>query len=954
MKVFRRHLLIVPFFCHDGTERLLKKVLETGAHPHEILYFTPSPRKLRAAQVLFAQIFNRRAFIPPEFLTLRQLALKLTREYDSSRPFPEELKPLLVRHLFLRNKKRVTIGYAHVVAEFITAVKRHLPPDEQIALPERLKKMDALVGHEKVLHRLLEAHKMMVDYNRELTRLHWADSEDIFTRAPRLLENIPSIKVLILDSFVAPNRLEKELLKALIEKAEITFALGYGTRGHDPRYDFACQFTDFILNQPNFSSEVLPAYHPMPKPTVLRFPTAEEEVINICHHLREQAEKSNLKNTFVVFPRLNEYAPLVNRIFRQYEIPFTIYPEAPLASSPPIVAVLKLLTALNTDYERVSTAAALSSPFFPDLLRRSEEEKTISARRMLNILSRRAGIIKGKKNWDNIAERIIRSEQLNPEDEEGLFLREVQHGVRRALGLVEKILKSAASLGTQAYRLKQFLETVRYCQNLNPEDPTGSEIVEDRKKLYDILDTIIEFEADFGGNQEPRTDFIRIITQLLSQSPKTPEKELQGVIALGMEETLGLTLDHLYFAGLTENALPAVYQPDPLIPEKIKKKLGIPDIDWHRDWQRFHFHRTLSASPNLPWLSFPESRDGNPVLPTPFLQDLEAHFSIQAPYSGEERTVIYSEVEHQLYLGKKKNVTLEKITSSVDFTNEPQVQEVISRRFGPENYISVTSLERYLWCPFLFYLEKVLGLKMPPEPEYLVDAQQWGIILHEVFSRLYSSSTVPPLEELEAAAHRCLENVLKKAGLPRFWSEVTRRVFNNLLLHFIDQERKLRQEGFQPKKTEYTLKGSIAPDIKLKGRIDRIDSSGSLIRILDYKTGSTTISSNDVLEKRTHIQLPLYARMFPEQKEFNENEIKVDNIGVYDLRGGDVKWLANSDISLPELIQSAVQNTIEVVEKIRRGEFFAADPRQKNVCSKCDLQFTCGHKKETINRENGI
>lgn len=895
--------------------------------------------------MVFAQILGRRVFIPPEFLTLRQLALKLTREYDSFRPFPEELKPLLVRHLFLRNKKRVTIGYAQVVAGFITAVKRHLPPDEQIALPERLKNF--FVEHEKVLHRLLEAHKIMCDYNSELTRWQWADNEDIFTRAPRLLKNIPSIKVLILDSFVAPNLLEKELLKSLIEKAEITFALGYGTRDHDPRYDFACQFTDFILNQPHFSAESLPATPPMPNPTVLRFPTAEEEIINICHRLREQAEKSDLKNTFVVFPRLNEYAPLVNRIFRQYEIPFTIYPEAPLASSPPIVAVLELLTALNSDYERVSTAAALSSPFFPNLFRLPEKEKILSARWMLNILSQRAGIIKGKKNWDNIAERIIRSEQLNPEDEEGLFLREVQHGVRQALGLVEKILNPTASLGTQAQQLKQFLETVRYCQDLNSEDPTSSEMIEDRKKLYDILDTIIEFEADFGGNQETRADFIRIISQLLSQSPKTPERELRGVMVLGMEETLGLTLDHLYFAGLTENALPGPYQPDPLIPERIKKKLGIPDIDWHRDWQRFYFYRTLLATPNLPWLSFPESRAGNPVLPTPFLQDLETRFSIQAPDLGEESTVIYSEVEHQRYLGEEKNITLEKTTVAVDFTNDPQVQAVIAQRFGTENYISVTGLERYLWCPFLFYLEKVLGLKMPPEPEYLLDAQQWGIILHEVFSRLYSSSAVPPLEKLESEARRCLDDVLKKAGLPRFWSEVTMRVFENLLPYFIDQERKLRQDGFQPKKTEYTLKGSITPDIKLKGRIDRIDSSDSLIRIIDYKTGSSTITANDVVKKRTHIQLPLYAHLLPEQKEFNENETKVDNIGVYDLRDGKVKWLANEKSPLSELINGAVENATAVVNAIRMGKF-SAQPGKENTCKRCNLQFTCGYKREEV------
>ncbi len=84
-----------------------------------------------------------------------------------------------------------------MVAKFITELKRHLSPEEQAVLPERLKGMDIFAGYEKVLQRLLEAYQIMDDYNHALDQSNWWDSEDILSQAPRLLEKIPAIKVLI-------------------------------------------------------------------------------------------------------------------------------------------------------------------------------------------------------------------------------------------------------------------------------------------------------------------------------------------------------------------------------------------------------------------------------------------------------------------------------------------------------------------------------------------------------------------------------------------------------------------------------------------------------------------------------------------------------------------------------------------------------------------------------------
>ena len=187
---------------------------------------------------------------------------------------------------------------------------------------------------------------------------------------------------------------------------------------------------------------------------------------------------------------------------------------------------------------------------------------------------------------------------------------------------------------------------------------------------------------------------------------------------MDMTETLGLAPKHLYFGGLTESNLPGAYSGDPILPDRVRRELGMPDIDWHRDWQRFNFCRTMSASPNTPFLSFYDSDEGRPVLPSPFLTI--------APLRPESSDIIYSKAEEQTERGKAAGIRFADTCRPVDFGRDPDVLKALAARFGPERPISVTRLEAYRTCPYLFYLENILGLQTPEEPRYDIDARQWG------------------------------------------------------------------------------------------------------------------------------------------------------------------------------------------------------------------------------------
>lgn len=927
-----RKLYLAPFSGHNTTNRLLKEALSLSADPSEILYIAPSPRKLRDTQLAFAQLVSSKAFIPPRFYTIGPLARELHAQYGDSRPFPSELKPLLIHQLL---NTPSSLGYARAVGDFISDIKRYVSPDECPGLGNKFRKW--LAGYNKPLDRALQALDIMARYDALLAEKGWADNEDILHQAAGFCTEHIRAKVLILDGFVAPNLLEQKLLANLVKLAEMTLALTWGTKDRTRAYEFPCRFTDFITGLGGFKLEYLKAM-PEQKPVVQACTTIDEEVAAIARDIKQRflSKELNLTKTVITFPKLARYAPLVRRIFKRYRLPFTIYPSQNLSTSPPIVAVLELLGALETGYERLATAAFLSSPFFPKLLRLSTDKDDTSRNRAatrINLASKRAGIIKGRNQWRNIGARLIAAGQGRLDETQKARASDLQKRVRQAIGLTESILSEQALLAEQAKALKKFLEVVEFRKTETEDENTETDLREDKKALYDIIDGLVELDNDWGPVKLTGTEFIRTLTYLIGMSTRKPEPRPAGVTVISMEETLSLSPRHLYFSGLTEEDLPSAYPADPILPDYIRRNLGMPDIEFHHDQEQFHFHRTIASAQNEPFLSYHNSDGENLVLPTPFLEI--------PPEPARLTDAIYSEEELQHFQGESRNLPL-KEPEPVDFSDNPELLKVLGTRFGPETSISVTRLENYRRCPFRFYLEHVMKLESLPEPAYEIDAAQWGLLVHRVLEGLYSEGPIP-LQQLPERARTALNQALAQAGLPVFWEQVTRRVFDNILPDFIRVEQQLRDQGYLPQKTEARIQGEPLKGLKIHGRLDRVDASKDAFRIIDYKTGSTAgFTGKAVVIDHTHMQLPLYARLLQER---NPNRT-IDNIGIWSIRDAELIWLGYGKYPVGQLIDAALENAREVAAAIRSGRF-PTDDVNYQVCRNCELKYLCGRKEKS-------
>lgn len=911
-----RRLLLAPFSAHDVTERLLRAAVQLVPGPdfRGILYLTPSPRKLRDTQHRFVGLCGHSGFLPPTFATPGQLSRSLHDAHAGTARLPAELRPLLVRRLLAADGPRPTLGYARAVGDFIRDIKTWVPERSGLrALFE-----EELAGFERPLKRALESLDLLDRYDRELAAHDRVDDEDIWLSAAR---HAAAAKpgVLVLDGFAAPSPLEQALLRALVDAAGTTLTACFAGDEQDPDYRLAARFREFIEGIGGFSAATVEP-GPLPGPGGLyRFTDPEREIEGIARHLRS---RESLDDTVVAMPDLAASAPMVARVFEQFGVPATLYPEGSLDTAGPVADVLELLRALDSDFERVPTTAALSSPWLPGLLRLPGDDGAGPRNRAaaaLNQLSRRAGIIKGRTDWYHIAVR-LESAEGEPDEPMAAFIADVQARVRQALGLAARILEPADTLGRQAARLKQFLEAVDFARDVE-------DVAEDRGALYDLLDALAGFDAEFGPASEPRSGFIRTLEYLTGLKPRNADPAPAGVLVVGLDETIGLHPRRLLCPALTETNLPGSYRSDPILPDRLLRRLKMPDMDWHRDWQRFHLRRTIESARDEAFLSFHDSRDGKPVLPTPFLElDIR---------SLPEPEVLYAPFEEQLAAGRRRGTVFTELTRSVSFARDRAVLDALGRQFGPERAISVTGVEAFQRCPFKFYLERVLGLDSPPEPQYEIDAAQWGSVIHHCLHLLYAKGTVP-VAKLTAHARAALDQALRDFGLPLFWAETTRRVFDNLLPAFVEAEKGLRAEGYAPSRTEHGVRGKVADDIAIRGRFDRLDEGPDALRVLDYKTGSASISAKAVLEDRTHVQLPLYAHLVGQ-----ETGKRVDNAGVYSTREGRVRWLADGKHPLADLVAAALETTVAAVRAIRQGEFPARPPDERS-CRDCDYAYLCG------------
>jgi hypothetical protein len=423
---------------------------------------------------------------------------------------------------------------------------------------------------------------------------------------------------------------------------------------------------------------------------------------------------------------------------------------------------------------------------------------------------------------------------------------------------------------------------------------------------------------------------VRFATGLVSSRRLAPEADDEAVEVLGWLEMPLDDAPRAILTGFNEGCVPSGVCIDPLLPEPLRRALGLPG-DERRYARDAHTLCIITASRKTTIIARRRSADNDPLMPSRLLMACEP--------DELARRVLWLMGE----TGERRELVPRVRPGGVSgFKVRPYVRQ------KPVEKMSVTSFSSYLRSPYGFYLEHVLKLAEVEDRAAEMDPLSFGILMHDVLSAFGKS------EHRNATDTRPIRRFLFKAldelALRRFGQEplpairVQLRQMRARLNRFAAWQARRASAGWRIERAEWSPRDAqLVVDgepMRLTGRIDRIDhnpASGEWA-ILDYKTGDAGEPPEKVHRGRKgwrDLQLPLY-RMMVEELDIT-GPVRLG----YVLLPKDLSKITGEMTAWDEDdLQSAYEAAEDVVRAVRAGEL--EEPGEKPL-ERGVLGAICGH-----------
>ena len=425
---------------------------------------------------------------------------------------------------------------------------------------------------------------------------------------------------------------------------------------------------------------------------------------------------------------------------------------------------------------------------------------------------------------------------------------------------------------------------------LDPEHAGGrwEHFLIDAACLARLIDRVIpELHGSAISLEVFPADGIRTMTRELVRRQRVPFEAdpLEGFQVLGMLETRLLTFERVFILEATEEVLPGLPGPDPLLPDPLRQSLGLPGAR-ERDLSQAHtFYRLIQGARQVD--IFYSSGIAPGVLSA---KSLPSRYVEQLKWEEEKRRgKLLKPGQEPLRL---ITLALGKIRSDPrGIVNTPICRAKLETRLRYRG-VPASLLDSFVLCPLAFFYTYLTTLKPLAEIVEDGDPPAFGRIVHEALQEFFHPLLGKRLEQgkLDVGTFMALFSAkLREAPSFRQMPVHSRR-----MLERIAHRRFTDFAGNSPACTPLELEKRITAKLdlgdvsyELSGIIDRLDQRDDGIHILDYKTGKPkkpaasfwddstlwdVVESGDVLaglallptlsRELGSIQMPLYLHIF--------------------------------------------------------------------------------------------
>lgn len=380
--------------------------------------------------------------------------------------------------------------------------------------------------------------------------------------------------------------------------------------------------------------------------------------------------------------------------------------------------------------------------------------------------------------------------------------------------------------------------------------------------LARLFDTLAESRADLAAIRVAPEEAAAFIGGLMQGVAVRPRSNRHPQLAIwGPLEARLQSADLLVMAGLNEGTWPSMPTPDPFLAPAIRRALDLPGLARRTGFQAHDFAAGLGAPEVLLTRSLREG--GAPSVASRFWQRLRAAAG-ELPDSGQWTA---------------NGATLLAIARGLDAGppaepyRRPEPAPPVAER---PRKLSVTEVATLKADPFSFYARRMLGLNPLDPHDAEPTAGERGQAVHAILERWVTEDFPGETRRLEIVD----EELAKLGERPEIAALWRPRVLR--MLAFVMEQLDAEPDW---KPVAWEAKGQLTHKaVTLNGRVDRIDSNGEALRILDYKTGAVPGAAD--VKSLWQTQLALLAAMAANGEFRVDARLPVERLDYLKLSGG--------------------------------------------------------------------
>ncbi len=659
----------------------------------------------------------------------------------------------------------------------------------------------------------------------------------------------------------------------------------------------------------------------------------KEELENIIQSILEIKQKgTDWDKIGIILPDIQKYIPFIREIFGKYHIPYYLTEENRFIDEPFFKKIFSLFEIKERNFTKESVLNLLSDDLL-NIQNISDVEKAILE----------SAVSEGFKDWNRF-----------------LFKKEKFSDLKQLLEKIDSLPKEA--------EIKDFIDSYKEISDKFIKNEQGKEFLSqifeelEQRRLYNLLFDKISHQ-----------DFSKIIKSFFYQENKENRKKGNTITILKPLTAEGNNFEYIFFLNLNMESFP-----NPLREEILAEaeELNNQDYPYHLLMQELLSFCSIFDKNKKIFLScIKESIDGKEKLPSTFLDEIQRILYPESYFKGEEK---YEKIPKNywtikdFYIKYAKSVAqidkyLKNLWERLEKMLNLELKDFILSEFEPNLPVYATKFQKYVQCPYKFFLEEVVKVEELEEIDRKsISPLEKGILIHEILEKFYKKIDINKISDVEKFVESQKKNLRKQFFegigdlkgfngmiellLPSYrpFEEAKAEETFERLIAFIKEDisylkrtqrtvdKSLLEKRLPSKNLSKEIDWENEKNVKkyyikdFAGRVDRVDKdqSGNYY-LYDYKTGESKIYSiqKEILTK--FIQLLIYKRLLEAE---GKNIKKVGILAVNQKDRNFRKEVDSSDIEeLYPFIDTALQ-------KLKEGYF---PPIENDYCQYCQFEQFC-------------